>query len=423
MSLKNDFKAPKAARHISLCLTALLCLSGGVSYMHPAFAQDDNVAVVDPASAPPVPSQETMDAPSAVNNGANLAAESADDLKAALMEWSGDSDASTSTSDTPAPAVDNAVAPPVPGGGGMQTIPSQQNSGMAATTGQPGMVMPVDGAMLEEASPEEKQAALRDEAFDASLTGLLPMKPDEIRKFLKSYDNTQEVVQKPIYADPTPVSALETVPLEPGSAPLAVLTSVGYVTTVTFVDLGGEPWPIQDMGWAGDFEILQPEAGGNIIRITPLAEFAHGNISVRLLGLKAPVILTLKADREQVQYRLDLRIPDYGPKGAPPLIDNKIGLQAGKKDLTSVLEGVPPSDAERLIVSGIDSRSTAYSLNGITYFRTPLKLLSPAWSASVSSADGMTVYELEDAPVLLLSDNGKMVRAYVKQKEEPKNDF
>jgi len=35
----------------------------------------------------------------------------------------------------------------------------------------------------------------------------------------------------------------------------------------------------------------------------------------------------------------------------------------------------------------------------------------------------MTVYELEDAPVLLLSDKGKMVRAYVKEKEVDLNEF
>jgi Putative outer membrane core complex of type IVb secretion len=43
--------------------------------------------------------------------------------------------------------------------------------------------------------------------------------------------------------------------------------------------------------------------------------------------------------------------------------------------------------------------------------RTPLTLLSPAWNSSVSSADGMTVYEIGDAPVLLMSDNGAMIRA------------
>ncbi|MGE4313107.1 MAG: DotH/IcmK family type IV secretion protein [Pseudobdellovibrionaceae bacterium] len=404
--------AHTAARPIFLCFALALCLAAT-----PVSAQSDTVAVVDPASAPEAPSQETMDAPSA-DAGANQAMESTNDLKAVLMQMTGETE-------TPAAPAANTVAPPVPGTGGMQVIPAPQpQQGAVATTNEPGMMMPVDSSMVEgEKSSEEKQAELRDEAFDASVTGLLPMKPDEIRRFLKTYDDTQEVVQKPIYAEPTPVSSLETVPLEPGAAPLAVLTSVGFVTTVTFVDLTGEPWPIRDMGWAGDFEILQPEQKGNILRITPLTEFAHGNISVRLVGLKAPVILTLKTDREQVQYRLDLRIPDYGPAGAPPAIDTKISTKAGKKELTSVLEGVPPSDAEHLIVSGTDSRSTAYSYNGLTYFRTPLKLLSPAWSASVSSADGMTVYELEDAPVLLLSDNGKMVRAYVKQKEEPKNDF
>ena len=288
----------------------------------------------------------------------------------------------------------------------------------------PGMMLPVQGGLEEpELSPEELEAELREEAFDASVTGLLPMTPEEIKRFLRTYDDTQEAVQTPVYEYPEPVTGVETLSLEPGAPPQEIATAVGFISTVTFVDLGGDPWPIRDIGWAGDFEILQPEEEGNIIRITPLSEFAHGNISIRLVDLRAPIVLTLKTVRDRVQYRLDLRVPEYGPNGAPSVIDVSNSLKAGKEDLTSVLQGVPPEEAERLVVTGVDGRSSAYRLNGLTYFRTPLTLLSPASSSSVRSADGMTVYELEDAPVLLLSDKGKMVRAYVKEKEVDLNEF
>jgi intracellular multiplication protein IcmK len=51
----------------------------------------------------------------------------------------------------------------------------------------------------------------------------------------------------------------------------------------------------------------------------------------------------------------------------------------------------------------------------MTYVRTPLTLLSPGWQHSVSSADGMNVYMMASAPVLLLSDRGRVVRARVSQ--------
>ena len=57
-------------------------------------------------------------------------------------------------------------------------------------------------------------------------------------------------------------------------------------------------------------------------------------------------------------------------------------------------------------------------MSGTTYVRTPLTLLSPAWQSSVSSADGMNVYALTAAPVLLLSDGGEFARATLKEKED-----
>jgi intracellular multiplication protein IcmK len=82
-----------------------------------------------------------------------------------------------------------------------------------------------------------------------------------------------------------------------------------------------------------------------------------------------------------------------------------------------VLEGITPEGGRKLAVDGVDGRSTAYLVNGITYVRTPLTLLSPSWMGSVSSADGMNVYALKNASVLLLSDKGEMVRARLTEKD------
>jgi len=68
-------------------------------------------------------------------------------------------------------------------------------------------------------------------------------------------------------------------------------------------------------------------------------------------------------------------------------------------------------------VSGVDSRTAVYRANGVTYLRTPLTLLSPGWSASVKSADGTTVYVVNNSPVFLLSDRGQMVRAVVQEQK------
>ncbi len=55
--------------------------------------------------------------------------------------------------------------------------------------------------------------------------------------------------------------------------------------------------------------------------------------------------------------------------------------------------------------------SSVWRLSGRIYLRTPLTLLSPAWSSSVTSGDG-DVYVLNDTPVILLSDE-QVVRAHI----------
>ena len=276
-------------------------------------------------------------------------------------------------------------------------------------------------------SQEEFEEEARREAFEAALQGLLPLRPDEIRTLLEHFDRTRESVETPIYPDPKPEVAVETVPLDPGTSPRTVKMAYGHVTTINILDSTGSPWPIEDISWAGDFEVIESSSpeGAHILRISPQSEFARGNISIRLLTLKTPVILSLQTNRSTVHYRFDAIIPEYGPQVNTPLIEsagvatlNASGEPGSAAQISRLLEGVTPENAEPLDVIGVDSRTSAYKLSEQTYVRTPLTLLSPGWSRSVSSADGTSVYAIQDSPVLLLSDNGKMVRARLRKREE-----
>lgn len=265
-------------------------------------------------------------------------------------------------------------------------------------------------------TPEQIEAEIRGRAFNAAITGLLPMRPQEIRRLLETYDQTQQAVEVPIYPYPEPEVAIQTISLDPGVRPPEIKVATGHVSTLNMLDITGAPWAIQDVSWAGNFELVQPEPGGHVLRITPMSEFAYGNISMRLVGLSTPVTFILKAHRDTVQYRFDARIPRYGPLARAPIIEGGVELVAGTSTLGSILDGVPPGGAQRLDVNGVDGRTTAYLYNGQTYVRTPLILLSPGWSSSVSSGDGMNVYQLGEAPVLLLSDQGRVVRARLSER-------
>ncbi len=286
-------------------------------------------------------------------------------------------------------------------------------------------IPPVDDQSLDEIpmqDPEYQKAAVdakvRKEVFQAATERLMPLKPTEIRRTLELYDETKQASVTPIYPTPEPESSFKTISLDPGTKPLVVKTAIGNVTTLSIVDITGQPWPIQDLTWAGDFQIEQPESGAHMLRITPTSEFAKGNISMRLVGLNPPVIFTLSAERQSVHVRLDVQIPEVGPKGVLPPMEVPVSTKAGDDFMTSVLVGVVKGkDTTQLKVEGIDGRTTAYSQGGMVYVRTPYTMLSPAWVKSVQSGDGTKVYALNSTPVILLSDKGKMVRAYLSPKE------
>lgn len=304
------------------------------------------------------------------------------------------------------PAADpNAVPPPTPG--------SFQQPANGVTNQN------YDLSMTEEeieAKEQELQQKAREQAFDSALNGMMPMTPDQIRALLDKYKVTRQASEERIGGSPRPEVTVQTVSLEPGVTPPVIKLSPGHVTSVTMMDMTGQPWPVQDVSWGGNFEVISPGEGGHVIRVSPMAAHEAGNMSVQLVGLKTPVTFTLDTQLDVVQYRFDARIPEYGPMASPPIIDPGLTIQAGSdKSLTQILDGVPPSGTEKLSVSGVDARTSVFRSGGATYLRTPLTLLSPGWSASVKSADGMTVYVVNNSPVFLLSDRGKMVRAVVEE--------
>lgn len=278
----------------------------------------------------------------------------------------------------------------------------------------------IGGSTAGEKTPQELETEIRKEAFNAAVNGFLPLRPDEIRRFLEVYDEAKQASNTPIYPHPKSESRVEEVSLDPADEPPVINLATGHVTTVTFLDATGARWPIGSMTWAGDFDLSTPEQGGSIFKIIPLSDFSYGNVSINLLNLSAPVILTLKAQREKVDVRFDVQIPQEGPFAKPALIGASRGpkTKAGSVTMTSFLDGTPPDGAVALKVTGADSRTRAYRMSEKIYLRTPLSLISPAWDSSSQSADGMNIYVLSDTPVLLLSDEGKVERVFLDDHQE-----
>lgn len=278
----------------------------------------------------------------------------------------------------------------------------------------PGILMDAAALAAAEASAEEARTAemarMRQGVFEGVMTSMMPLTNDQIRTYMQRLESVQEASVPPSYGQPKGEIKVQTVSLDPGAQPPQISMVPGYITTVTFVDASGQPWPIADVGVAGNFEVKPTAQGSHILRIIPLVQKGVGNLSVMLKELSTPVVFRLWSGGPNLHWRYDARVPKYGPNARMPLIDKR-RLSAGDESIMMFLDNVPPAGAKRLKVSGLDSRTMAWMLDSRVYVRTPLSMLSPSWEASVASADGMTVYQVGDAPVILMSDAGNIVRA------------
>ncbi len=267
----------------------------------------------------------------------------------------------------------------------------------------------------------KKERDYNAKSFQRASSGLLPLSPDQIRDFMKRLEQTQHAAQPPYEGTPKGITRLIPVSLDPGVTPPQINLNAGFVTTVTIVDSTGEPWPILDVGIGGNFEVSSTQAGSHVVRIMPLTRVGVGNLSVMLKNLATPVIFKLSSGGPTVDLRYDARIDKSGPQAKPQLVDRASRPEAGDGTLAQFLETTPPAGAKRIKVGGLDARTKAWAIGEKVYLRTPLTLLSPAWNASMVSPDGTSVYEVGSAPVLLLSDNGALVRAQILREEEHDN--
>jgi len=249
---------------------------------------------------------------------------------------------------------------------------------------------------------------LRDQAFTDTADNLLPLTPDQIRTLHSLFSNTQRAVGEYPGIPPRPTSTSKIVNLSPGATPPIIRLSAGFVSSLVFLDASGAPWPIEsyDLGDPRSYNI-QWDRKSNMLLVQAVTEYKSGNLAVMLRGLNTPVMLTLLPGQRAVDYRVDLRIPGLGPNAAPAAMPESLP-GASNPILLDVLNGIAPPGSRALKVLGRDC--SIWLLNGKIYLRTRLTVLSPGWISTLSSADGMHAYEMPQTPVILASENGKMVK-------------
>lgn len=248
-------------------------------------------------------------------------------------------------------------------------------------------------------------------AFENLIRSRFPLTPDQLVRLRQIFETTEFARASPAGTPPKPTATSQLVNLSPGSTPPVIRLAQGFVSSLVFLDMTGAPWPISayDLGDPSSFNI-QWDKSSNTLMIQALKLYNYGNLAVRLKGLNTPVMLTLIPGQKAVDYRVDLRMPGYGPNAQNMPVDQNLPANASDI-LLHVLEGVPPPGSQRLVISGGDARGWIYDEK--MYIRTNLTVLSPGWIESMTSADGMHAYEFQKSPVLLVSWHGKVMQLKV----------
>lgn len=249
---------------------------------------------------------------------------------------------------------------------------------------------------------------LNNAAFKAVTQNALPMAPEQIQRLRQLFNQTQYAATAMPGIPPRPATTSELVNLTPGSTPPIVRLQQGFVTSLVFVDSTGSPWPIEayDIGNPSAFNI-QWNKTDNIFMIQATTLYTYGNLAVKLQGLATPVMITLLSGQKAVDYRRELRISGYGPNAKPIAAGSNLPNSASTV-LLGVLDGVPPAGSTALKVLG--GGCDVWLSGDRMYVRTHYTVLSPAWLATMTSADGTKAYEMPKAPLLLVSQNGKIVQ-------------
>lgn len=283
--------------------------------------------------------------------------------------------------------------PPVAANGGIAANNGNGNGNNAALPGVTGITEGVN---------------LRDQAFSETTDNLLPLTPDQIRTLHNLFSGTQKAVGENPGIPPRPTSTSKIVNLSPGATPPIIRLSSGFVSSLVFLDASGAAWPVEsyDLGDPRSYNI-QWDKKSNMLLVQAITEFKSGNLAVMLRGLNTPVMITLLPGQRAVDYRVDLRIPGMGPNATPQIMPETLP-GASNPVLLDVLNGVPPPGSRALTIAGRDC--SVWLLSGKIYLRTRLTVLSPGWISTLSSADGMHAYEMQQTPVILASENGKMVK-------------
>jgi hypothetical protein len=217
---------------------------------------------------------------------------------------------------------------------------------------------------------------------------LVPVSPAEVVETRVRAQEVERAKRLPLTV-PEPVVRTIHLNVEPGAKPSVLRLTMGYDSTITILDVLGQPWPISKYS-VGDKAAFEAAAvSANSITVKPTAPYGNTNLTLLLPGVDSPVSFSLSYSESKVDYQLTAILQRPGPNAQPQTVsaDGTV-LPAGTaqavslvplagSDMAAFLDQVPPSDAYAVPTYG-DAQTVAWWYNGRLVLRTPWVLAYPS---------------------------------------------
>lgn len=312
------------------------------------------------------------------------------------------------------PAGPQAVAPqPTPGQFDGQAPPMAEpgNYGPpAAGVYPPGVPTPTPAAPPASLPPLPPTISGQVPAVVEDYLGMTPEQIQSLRLFLQERQRAAAELPNP----PTAVTGSVSVSLTPGSTAPVLRVFQGMVSSLIVVDSTGAPWPVENFRIGNEplFKVNRLDAEhGSTFTIDTMGMYGHSNLVLKLAGVPTPVILDIKAGQSEVDVRTEVRVQGRGPHAR---VVAGVVPEGADARLLSVLDGVPPPHGRSLTVDGLAGVRAWVMPDRTLVVRTPVRIISPATTQFVSSADGTHVYTFSATPRLLGIANGDYVNISLK---------
>ncbi len=247
--------------------------------------------------------------------------------------------------------------------------------------------------------------------FEESLRQMMPLDEGQIQEYRARSDQRERAL---LPVSPALNSRTVRVSLEPGGAPVKVLTTANIATSLVFHDSTGQPWPVTSVtnGGPNYFQVLRPDLpDGNLLNVMPTQGYGTSTIVVTLEKRDIPLVIRLESDsvrspKRQADALVLFQLAHLGPQASVPIIENI--KETADSAMLAFLDRVPPDDAARVRMEPGQEKVNVWAYNGKHYIRTSHTLMWPAWTAVVNGAGNVKCYEAPVTARVMFSVNGKI---------------